>query len=52
MEKEPYLNCYIEDEDGDIITNPVCLECEHSYIDDLFHELNCKMKECDKFVKE
>ena len=52
MEKEPYLNCYIEDEDGDTIMNPVCLECEHSYIDDLFHELNCKMKECEKFTKE
>lgn len=50
MEKEPYLNCYIEDEDG-VTTNPVCLDCKYSYIDDLFHELHCKKKECDKFVK-
>lgn len=51
MEKEPYLNCYIEDEDGDIIANPVCLDCKYSYIDNLFYELHCKKKECDKFVK-
>lgn len=39
---------YIVDEDGDLTMNPVCLDCEHSYIDDLFYELCCRCEECDK----
>ena len=48
MGKEPYKNLYTTNEEGELIENEVCLDCEHSYIDDIYHELCCKLNECIK----
>ena len=42
------MDLYVRDEDGEVNMNPTCLDCEYSYIDDIFHELHCKKDRCTK----
>lgn len=37
---------FVKDEDGYNEIADACAECEHSYVDDLFYEWNCKLNQC------
>ena len=48
MEEQSCYNLYIEDSDGNMVENEVCIDCEYSYVDDIYNELCCKLNKCDK----